>query len=129
MLNNVNLMGRLAEEPTLNYTTADNIPVLNFAIAVQRRVAKGKDKVVDFFRVVAWQSTAEFVATHFKKGQPICLEGCLQQRSWLDEATQTTRYAVEVVAESVHFAGFLKDNAQTDDANQSADFNPLAGAA
>lgn len=131
MMNNVNLIGRLADTPKLTYTTVNSIPVANFAIAVQRRVGKDKEKVVDFFRVVAWQGTAEFVSKNFKKGQPIGIEGRLQQRSWVDEATGVTRYVIEIVAQSVHFAGYLKDdqpdqNDQTNQATQTG--NPGYGA-
>lgn len=92
-------------------------------MAVNRRLVKGKERVADFFNIVAWQGTAEFAAKNFKKGQPMCVEGRLQQRSWIDDE-KVTRYVTEVVAESVHFAGFLKEDAQNSNAGEH--FDPYA---
>jgi len=124
MLNNVVLMGRLTEDPILRYTNTKQVAVASFSIAVDRRIVKGREKETDFFNIVAWSSTAEFVTKYFTKGQPICLKGRLQQRSWIDEATKATRYTIEVVAESVHFAGFKKEDSQNDDAGYGEDFDP-----
>ena len=48
----------------------------------------------------------------------------MQQRPWIDEATKVTHYPVEVVAESVHFAGFKKDDVQNGDVGYGEDFDP-----
>ena len=120
MLNKIVLMGRLTADPVLRHTHTSNIPVASFSLAVDRRIIRDKDKETDFFNLVAWQGTAEFVNKHFTKGQQMCVEGRLQQRKWVDEATGTTRYSVEVVAESVFFAGFKRE----DGANYGADFDP-----
>ena len=128
MLNNIVLMGRLTADPVMRSTKTNNIPVASFSIAVARRLIKDKEKETDFFNVVAWQSTAEFVTKHFTKGQMVCLQGRLQQRSWFDEVTNAKRYAVEVVAESVHFAGFQRDS-QHSEAGYGEDFNPFDEAA
>jgi len=114
MLNNVNLIGRLTRDPILGYTN-NGIPVLNFSIAVNGRYVKDKEQEVHFFNVVAWQGTAEYVARNFTKGQPICVEGRLQQRRWDDKDTKEARSVVEIVAGEVHFAGFKRE------ANQYAD--------
>ena len=123
MLNNVNLLGRLTADPTLRYTQT-NIPVVNFAIAVNRWVAKDKEQKVDFFNVVAWQGTAEHILKHFTKGQPICVKGRLQQSAWDDKATNTKRYSVEVVAESVYFAGYKREDGQDGEMNET-NFDPF----
>ena len=127
MLNNVTILGRLTADPVLRHTHSSNIPVASFAVAVNRQMPKDKDKeqVADFFNIVAWQGTAEFVTKNFTKGQPICVKGCLQQRSWVDEATGTNRYTVEIVAESVYYAGFKREEGQSGDMNE-AEFDPYA---
>jgi len=99
--------------------------IASFAVAVDRRFQKDKEREVDFFNVTAWQHTAEFVCRNFTKGQPIAIDGRLQLRKWKDE-TGTTHYAVEVVAESVHFAGFKRENG-AGDAGYAPDFNPFEG--
>ncbi|MCL2047386.1 MAG: single-stranded DNA-binding protein [Defluviitaleaceae bacterium] len=129
MLNNVTIMGRLTANPEMRYTNTSSIAVASFSIAVNRRYSKEREAVADFFNVVAWKGTAEFVTKNFTKGQPICIEGRLQQRTWVDEATGTNRYAVEIVAEDVHFAGFKKEDGQASTANGvgDEDFDPYAG--
>ena len=128
MLNSVNLMGRLTADPVLRYTHTNNVPVASFSIAVDRRQVKGRDKEVDFVNIVAWQGTATFVEKYFTKGQPICVQGRLQQNSWDDRDTKQKRYSIEVVADSVHFAGFKRDDAQNGGAGfepgYSEDFDP-----
>jgi single-strand DNA-binding protein len=130
MLNAVNLLGRLTADPVLTYTHRNNIPVANFSIAVNRRFVKDREQETDFFNVTAWQGTAEFLCKNFTKGQPICVEGRLQQRSWDDNGK--TRYAVDVIAESLHFAGFKREGSQAatagvpSEADYGADFDPYA---
>jgi len=128
MLNTVNLMGRLAKDPELRFTTVNQTPVASCSIAVNRRIAQGKKPVTDFFNLVAWNGTAEFLTKNFIKGQPICIDGRLQQSTWTDPETKATRYSVEVVAESVHFAGFLKNDVRNNNASQSQaeEFDPYA---
>jgi single-strand DNA-binding protein len=129
MLNKIMLMGRLTADPILRYTNTSQIPVASFAVAVDRRIFKDRAKETDFFNVVAWQATGEHVTRNFVKGQPICIEGRLQQRQYQDPKTGETRYVVEVIAESVHFAGFKRDDARNNVAEHPADFDPFAGQA
>jgi len=107
MLNKAILMGRLTKDPELR-TTNSGIPVTSFSLAVDRQYSKDKEKETDFLDIVCWQARAEFVCKHFTKGQQMAVEGRIQQRKWQDK-TGATRYAVEVIAESVHFAGYKKD--------------------
>jgi single-strand DNA-binding protein len=125
MLNKIMLMGRLVKNPELRYTNTSNIPVAGFSVAVTRRAKKGQDPVVDFIPVVAWQGTALFVSRYFKQGQPICVDGRLQQVSWVDKTTGDTKYSFEVIADNVHFAGFLKDQTAADVA-ANEEFDPCA---
>jgi len=125
MLNNVVLMGRLTRDPELCYTKTSQKPVASFSIAVDRRYSKDRDSETDFVDIVAWQHTAEFVARNFKKGQPICVQGRLQQRSWVDKETKTNRYAIEVIAENIHFAGFKREDGQNTKLHV-VDFDPYA---
>ena len=129
MLNNVTVMGRLAADPELRHTNTSGIPVASLSVAVNRPIPKDKEKEqgVDFFNVVAWQGTAEFVTRNFTKGQPICVKGRLQQRKWVDEATGANRYVVEIVAESVYFAGFKREEGQNGHMSE-AEFDPYASA-
>ena len=100
MLNSVSLVGRLVKDPELKVTPSGT-SVCTFRIAVDRRF-KGEngEKVADFFSVVAWKGTAEFVGSYCPKGRLIAVNGRLQTRSWQDQSGQN-RSVVEIVAESV----------------------------
>jgi len=128
MLNNVTLMGRLTKDPELRYTTVNQVPYVLASIAVDRRAVQGREKETDFFNITAWQATAEFMNKHFTKGQPICVKGRLQQRVWTDNQGEK-RYNVDVVAESVYFAGFKREDAQNSGADYAPDFDPYAESA
>ena len=102
--NKVILMGNMVADPELKQTTS-GLSVCSFRIAVNRRGVKNDNGQVttDFFDIVAWRQSAEFVCRYFKKGNPILVCGQLQQRSWTDNQGQK-RYTVEVVADEVTFA-------------------------
>ena len=104
MLNTIILMGRLTADPELR-TTGTGAAVTTFAIAVDRDYQKaGEEKQTDFFDVVAWRGTAEFVARNFQKGKLMAVKGSLQSRKYTDREG-STRTATEIVADSVYFAG------------------------
>ena len=101
MLNKVNLMGRLVADPELRRTQS-GIPVCSFRIAVDRNFLNSGTRETDFFDIVAWRSSAEFVSRYFTKGRMAVVDGRLQTRSWTDWEGKN-RVNVEVVAESVYF--------------------------
>lgn len=108
MLNKVVLMGRLTRDPELKYTPS-NVAVVTFTIAVDRNYARsGEQRQTDFINIVAWRTTAEFVAKYFTKGQLIALCGSIQTRTW-DDAEGKKHYVTEVVADEVHFAESKRD--------------------
>lgn len=121
-MNEVILMGRLAKDPEIRYTQ-NNKAVTNFSIAVQRRFVREGDTVTaDFFNVIAWSKTGEFVSKYFKKGQQIAVVGRLQNRNWDDQNGQK-HYATDVVAEEVYFAG---SKADTNNNTENADITDFA---
>lgn len=77
-MNNVSLVGRLVYEPEIK-TTDSGTALLPLRVAVNRG---DKDKTVDFISCQAWQTTAEFIAKYFHKGDPIAVCGKLQTRSY-----------------------------------------------
>ena len=102
MLNKVIIMGRLVKDPELRRTQSGTA-VTSFRIAVDRDF-KSQDgtKQADFFDVVAWRSTAEFVSKYFAKGRMAVVEGRLQIRDWTDRDGGKRRSA-EVIADNVYF--------------------------
>ena len=109
MLNRVILMGRLVSDPELK-TTGTGISVTSFRIAVDRSYVKsGEERKADFFDIVCWRNTAEFVCRYFGKGSLIAVEGQLQSRTY-QAKDGSNRYVVEVVADNVSFTGERREN-------------------
>ena len=110
MLNKVIIMGRLVKDPELRRTQSGTA-VTSFRIAVDRDF-KSQDgsKQADFFDVVAWRNTAEFVSKYFTKGRMAVVEGRLQIRDWTDRDGGKRRSA-EVVADNVYFGDSKRDSA------------------
>jgi len=111
MINKAVLMGRLTRDPELRHTQ-NNTPVTSFTLAVDRgkRSNAPNAQTVDFIDIVAWQTTAEFVAKWFRKGLLVAVVGRIQSRKWTDNEGKS-RTAIEVVADEVHFAESKKDTA------------------
>lgn len=109
--NRVILVGNLVADPELK-TTPNGVSVTRFKIAVNRRFTRnGEQPQTDFFDIVAWRNSAEFVCKFFTKGKPILVSGSLQNSSWKD-SEGNKRYATEVVADEVTFVEGKKENSQ-----------------
>lgn len=107
MLNVVAIMGRLVADPELK-TTPAGINVCTFRIACDRSfVQQGQQRQADFIDVVAWRNNADFLCKHFAKGGMVAVQGRLQTRQYQDR-NGNKRTAVEVVADSLSFAGSSK---------------------
>ena len=125
-INRVVLVGRLVRDPELRTTTTGK-SVTSFTIAVTKRFKPqdgGQD--ADFFRVTAWEKTAEFVANYLTKGRLIAIDGRIQSRKYTTKEG-VEREVVEVVAESVQSL----DRPRDDDGNRggaapSSDPEPVA---
>ena len=110
MLNKIFIMGRLTRDPELRRTQSGTA-VTSFSLAVDRDFkSQSGEKETDFIDVVAWRSTAEFVAKYFTKGRMAVVEGRLQIRDWKDREGNNRRSA-EVVADNVYFGDSKRDGA------------------
>ena len=112
MLNKIIIMGRLVRNPELRRTQSGTA-VTSFRLAVDRDYkAEDGSKQADFFDVVAWRSTAEFVSKYFSKGRMAVVDGRLQSRPWTDK-DGNKRIAIEVVADSVYFGDSKRSESGT----------------
>ena len=108
MLNRIIIMGRLTRDPELRRTQSGTA-VTSFSLAVDRDFkSQSGERETDFIDVVAWRSTAEFVAKYFTKGRMAVVEGRLQLRDWKDKDGNNRRSA-EVVAENVYYGDSKRD--------------------
>jgi single-strand DNA-binding protein len=102
MLNKIIVMGRLTHDPELR-RTGSGTPVCSFSIACDRDFkSQSGEKETDFFDVVAWRATGEFVNKCFTKGRMVVVEGRLQIREWQDKKGNKRRSA-EINADNVYF--------------------------
>jgi len=86
-MNTLIVIGNLGQDPELKYTPSGTA-VVNFSIAVNEHY-KDKDgnkvQKTNWFRVNAFQRTAEIISEYCKKGSRIGITGQLQQRIWTDK--------------------------------------------
>ena len=109
MLNVVAIMGLLVADPQLRQTTTGkNVASFRIACDRGRRDANGQNQA-DFFDVVAWERSAEFVCRYFQKGSLIAVDGRLQSRQYQDK-NGNNRQAVEIVAQNINFTGPKSQN-------------------
>lgn len=110
-INKVVLTGRLTRDPELRTTTTGK-QVVSFSIAVQKRVKPeaANERDADFFRVTAWERTAEFVANYAHKGRMVGVDGRLQQRKYTNKDGVEVE-TVDVVADNVVLLDRPRDDA------------------
>ena len=108
-MNKVILMGRLVADPETR-STPSNTSISRFRLAVNRggKPVEGQP-TADFFDIVTWQKTADFVSKYFKKGMQVALEGRLRNDQWTDKEGQK-RFRTEVTADQVYFAEGRRDS-------------------
>lgn len=112
MYNRVILMGRLTADPELKQTQS-GLYFSRFSVAVDRGYAKqGEERKTDFFDVVCWKQTAEFVNRYFSKGRMIHLEGRLQNNNYTDQ-NGVKHYRVEIQVDNVGFCGDKQQGGDT----------------
>lgn len=115
MLNNVTLMGRLAQTPEIK-TTQNGISVTKFDLAVPVPSAD-RNAPPDYIPVVCWDKQADFVGKYLSKGRQVVLAGEIKTHKYTDKDGKT-RKAVEVVAHRVYFAD-SKDASGADEATEA----------
>lgn len=99
-MNKVTLIGRLARDPEIRWTTGENSKaVANFSIAVTRRGDKDK---TDFFDCVAWGKLAEHMEKYWIKGMKAGIVGRIEKSEWTDK-DGGKRSKVEVIVEEIEF--------------------------
>lgn len=124
-MNSVVLIGRLARDPELRFTTSGKA-VATFSVAVNRPFSKTKE--ADFFNVVVWGKSAENCANYLAKGRLVGINGRLQSRSY-ETQNGDKRYVTEVVADQVEFLEWgNRENNNQNQSQQSGSFNDFNSA-
>ena len=110
MLNDIVIQGRLTRSPEMK-ATASGVSCATFTLACEQDYKNPNgERDTDFFDVVAWRNTADFVQRYFTKGQMAVVKGRLQTQQWTAQ-DGSKRKTVQIVADNVYFCG--KDNGNT----------------
>lgn len=112
MLNRAELQGRLTHDPELK-TTQSGVSVCSFRLAVEGDIKDRNtgERKPDFFTIVTWRDTAEFVSKYLSKGRMVIIDGKLHNKEYTDRDGKK-RSTVEVHADSVYFADSKKKDGQ-----------------
>ncbi len=86
-MNYVMQIGNIVADPKLTVipTEGKELKVTNFVIAVNRTFTRSdgtKEQDVTFVNCEAWDSGAEQIASAFKKGDRIFIQGSLKNENW-----------------------------------------------
>ena len=101
-MNKVIFMGRLVADPEFSQTQGGK-SVCKFRIAVDRAFQKdSQEKQSDFFQLVAFGKTAEFVSKYFTNGKPAIIEGRIQNNNFQGKDGKM-QYHNQLIADSVMF--------------------------
>ena len=119
MINKVILVGRITKDPELR-RTANDIPVVNFSIAVNRQYTdQSGERKADFINCVVWRRQAENMEKYVKKGMLLGIEGKIQQNQY--ETDQGTRTTYEVLCDNVQFLESRNASSSYDTPNKVSD--------
>lgn len=114
-LNRADIIGNVTRDPEMRTTTAGQ-SVLTLGIATNMRwknKVTGEDQErTEFHNVVCWESLAEMVSKHARKGQRVFVTGRVQTRSWLTPKGGK-RLTTEIVAEHLSLLGLRMDERLT----------------
>lgn len=98
-LNKVIIAGRLTADPEMK-STKNGTGVCMFSIAVNK-YAKGENKA-EFISCRAWKDKADFLVRYFRKGNPIYVEGFLENVVWNGKDGEK-RIKTEVTVTDIQF--------------------------
>jgi len=110
------IIGNITRQPEVRYLPAGTA-ICEFSVAVneQWKAENGeKREKTTFVDCKCWAKRGEVIAEHFKKGDPIFVEGRLTQETWDDKATGAKRSKLTVTVDDFKFIGGKKGAKETD---------------
>ena len=113
-MNKVILMGRLARDPDVRYSSGEEpMAIARFTLAVNRRFAKKDgEQTADFIGCVAFGKSAEFIEKYFRQGMRITICGRIQTGSYINQEGHKV-YTTNVVVEEQEFAESKKSDSSS----------------
>lgn len=115
MLNEVNIIGHLGNDPEIRYQpSGEAIASLSVACSERwrdKKTGEQKEKT-EWIRVVVFGKTAENVGEYLKKGSQVFVKGKFRTRKWQDQSGQE-KYTTEVVVDMDGTVKFLDKKPQS----------------
>ena len=110
-MNNVMISGRFGRDPEIRYSKS-GMAVVSGTIA-NNVPKKDGTKKTNWIDIVAFDKTAEKIASDFSKGDQIGVQGQLSEETWTDQSTGQTRRKTQVIVSTIIWdAVRTKDNRQ-----------------
>ena len=110
-LNKVLIIGRLGQDPDLQYTPS-GVAVAKFSVATSEtwkdKDSGEKQEKTEWHRIVVWRRLAEICGEYLSKGSQVYIEGKLQTRQWEDK-DGNKRWTTEIVANQMQMLGSKGD--------------------
>ncbi len=106
-MNNVNLLGRLGQDPELRYFESGSCRA-SFSLAVDDRVKRNGQWVKQpiWVSCEAWGKLAsDVIAQYCRKGSQVAVSGKLKVESWQDKNTGANRQRMLVNVQNLHMTG------------------------
>lgn len=104
-MNKCLLFGRLGRDPELKNAGETKVCAFNMATSM-----KSKDKeYTEWHRVIAFGRLAEISSQYLSKGSQVLVDGRIQTRSY-EGKDGTTKYATEIIANAIEFAGSKRES-------------------
>lgn len=115
-VNKVILVGNVGKDPDIRYVES-GVCVANFPLATSDRAYTSRSGVqvperTEWHNIVLWRGLAEVAEKYVRKGTQLYIEGKIRTRSWVDAATNQTRYITEIYADNMELLGRRQEGGQ-----------------
>jgi single-strand DNA-binding protein len=91
-MNKIIVIGRITRNPELK--NIGDKKLVEFSIAVNKRVKPKEGNDADFFYVKAWGQTADYISEYVGKGRLIAVDGRMETNQYEKDGKPTTSYFV-----------------------------------
>lgn len=121
-LNKFIAMGRLASDPERNEVGDSAVCVFTLVTNTSLKKKDGrKYEDTAFIKCEAWDTGGDTIAKHFRKGDPILIEGRIRQDQWTDKEGNK-RSTLKVRVDQFQFVP--KTSGQVNRTNESVETEP-----
>lgn len=92
--------------------TPEGKAVCEFSVAVNSK--KGSEKVIDWFKAVAWEKVAEIINQYAAAGSKIFVSGVPTVEAWIDKGSSEPRAKIVLTVRDFEFLSKAKEQGETD---------------